>query len=63
MTDLVQMAAQLAEQLTETLAEEEIRYLDVLDALASAGLVLAESRDDMASRKYRESAELEGLMS
>ena len=62
MTDPVQAAAQLAEELTETLGAEKISYLDVLDALATSGLILERIPDSNVSGIYLESCELEGLV-
>jgi hypothetical protein len=60
MNDLTGMAAQLAEALTETMDDQRISYLDVLDALASAGVTLAPDTDGEVSRAYATAAEMEG---
>ena len=62
MTDLVRDAAQLAEELTETLGAEKISYLDVLDALATSGLILERIPDSNVTGIYLESCGLEGLV-
>lgn len=55
------LAAQLADTLNETLDVDEIGYLDVLDALAAAGVTLTADTGHGASPAYLEAVELEGL--
>lgn len=62
MTDLAIAAQQLAEELTETLGAEKISYLDVLDALATSGLILERIPDSNVTGIYLHSCELEGLV-
>lgn len=60
MNDLTGMAAELAYALTETLDVEQIGYLALLDALASAGVTLTPDTDGEASRAYAIAVEMEG---
>lgn len=60
MNGLTGMAAQLAEELTDTLDVETISYLALLDALASAGVTLTPDTDGDASRAYAIAVEMEG---
>ena len=63
MIDLIRAAEKVAADLTDTLdGDERIGYLDVLDALASAGLTLTVDDERTVSNTYIEACEMEGLL-
>ena len=63
MTDLLHGCEQLAELLTDSLdCGECIGYLQVLDALAAAGLTLAVDDERATSQAYVQACEIEDLL-
>jgi hypothetical protein len=61
-SDLTTRAANLCQELNQTLdSDQRIGYLDLLDALATAGLTLTADETKEASRAYATAVEMEGL--
>ena len=64
MIDLIRAAEQIASDLTDALDPDDLRigYVDILDALASAGLILTVDPERTVSKVYIEACEMEGLL-